>query len=70
MIFHKNKDTIVIPNVSMHCNGDELGRVSEFKYLGILLDPSHTFAKHLKTLESKTAHACGRKNGFKRKLTK
>jgi hypothetical protein len=70
MVFHKNKDTTVIPNVSMHCNGQAIGRVYEFRYLGITLDPSLTFTKHLKKLESKIAYAVGRVNGLKRKLTK
>ncbi len=70
MVFHKNKDTTGIPNINLHCNDKQIGRVYEFKYLGIILDPSLTFASHFKKLESKVSYAVGRVNGLKRKLTK
>jgi len=69
MIFHKNRDATTIKDHDIFCNNNKLEKVMEFKYLGIYLDPSLSFSKHLKMVEGRVTQAIGRVDRLKRKIT-
>ena len=46
MIFHKSNDNNIPTNLSLTINGNQIERVYDFKYLGVLLDQNLNFSSH------------------------
>jgi len=68
MLFHKANDhrSKGLLGSQIELNGIKIDVVESFKYLGLIVEPTLTFSKHFKHVESKISVALGKMYSFRR----